>query len=120
MLEPTYPSQVAKINVGLRVQEVPLVTLKAMSNTSKGKDPFLRTQQYTIQPIATGAVQAAGPEFIGYQEARMMFGLSRTHLYKLGKEGLIRTVSLRGRGTTRGRRLYSVDSIRAFLNSSVG
>jgi hypothetical protein len=49
----------------------------------------------------------------------MMFGLSRTHLYKLGKEGLVRTVSLRGRGNTRGRRLYSVDSIRALLNASV-
>ena len=48
-----------------------------------------------------------------------MFALSRTHLYKLGKEGLVRTVSLRGRGNTRGRRLYSVDSIRAFLNASV-
>lgn len=65
------------------------------------------------------ADQMAGPEFVGYKDARMMFGLSRTHLYKLGKEGLIRTVSLRGRGTTRGRRLYSVDSIRALLNGLV-
>ena len=76
-------------------------------------------QNLTTQPITLGAVQVAGPEFVGYQEARMMFGLSRTHLYKLGKEGLVRTVSLRGRGNTRGRRLYSVDSIRALLNASV-
>ena len=48
-----------------------------------------------------------------------MFGLSRTHLYKLGKEGRVRTVSLRARGKTRGRRLYSVDSIRALLNSAM-
>jgi len=76
-------------------------------------------QNLTTQHLSIGAVQVAGPEFVGYQEARMMFGLSRTHLYKLGKEGLVRTVSLRGRGNTRGRRLYSVDSIRALLNASV-
>jgi hypothetical protein len=91
-----------------------------MSNSnSKCKDSFVGTQQFTTQPITLGTVHVAGPEFVGYQEARMMFGLSRTHLYKLGKEGLVRSVSLRGRGNTRGRRLYSVDSIRALLNASV-
>ncbi len=89
-------------------------------NPNQSKHPNHRVQNLTTQPLTLGAVQVAGPEFVGYQEARMMFGLSRTHLYKLGKEGLIRTVSLRGRGTTRGRRLYSVDSIRALLNASVG
>lgn len=76
-------------------------------------------QKHTTQPLTLGVVHVAGPEFVGYQDARMMFGLSRTHLYNLGKEGLVRTVSVRGRGNTRGRRLYSVDSIRAFLNASV-
>jgi hypothetical protein len=73
----------------------------------------------TTQPSTLGAVQVVGPEFVGYSEARAMFGLSRTHLYKLGKEGRVRTVSLRARGKTRGRRLYSVDSIRALLNSAM-
>ncbi len=76
-------------------------------------------QNLTTQPFSLGVVHVAGPEFVGYKEARMMFGLSRTHLYKLGKEGLVRTVSLRGLGNTRGRRLYSVESIRALLNASV-
>ena len=81
--------------------------------------PLEGLQHLTTQPITLGTVQIAGPEFIGYREARLMFGISRTHLYRLAKEGLILTVSVRGRGKTRGRRLYSVDSIRAFLNASV-
>ena len=80
--------------------------------------PSTGAHNLTSQPLTLGAVQVAGPEFVGYAEARMMFGLSRTHLYKLGKEGRVRTVSLRGRGTTRGRRLYVVDSIRALLNAA--
>jgi hypothetical protein len=76
-------------------------------------------QNLTTQPLTIGAVQVVGPEFVGYAEARLMFGLSRTHLYKLGIEGSVKTVSLRGRGTTRGRRLYSVESIRAFINASM-
>jgi len=73
----------------------------------------------TTQPVTLGAVQVGGPEFVGYAEARALFGLSRTYLYKLGKEGRVKTVSLRARGRTRGRRLYCVDSIRALLNSSI-
>lgn len=77
-------------------------------------------QNLTIQPVTLGAVQVVGPEFVGYTEARALFGLSRTHLYKLGKEGQVQTVSLRAKGRTRGRRLYSVASIRALLNAAMG
>jgi hypothetical protein len=76
-------------------------------------------QNLTTQPLTLGVVQVSGPEFVGDAEARALFGLSRTHLYKLGKEGRVQTVSLRARGRTRGRRLYGVDSIRALLNSSI-
>lgn len=76
-------------------------------------------QNLTIQPLTLGGAQFAGPEFVGYAEARAMFGLSRTHLFKLGKDGLVKTVSLRARGTSRGRRLYCVESIRTLLNNSI-
>ena len=76
-------------------------------------------QNLTTQPVTLGAVQVIGPEFVGYTEARALFGLSRTHLYNLGRAGLVKTVSLRAKGTTRGRRLYSVDSIRALLNAAM-
>jgi len=98
---------------------VTLLTLKTKKQLPNGSF-HNGSQNLTTQHLSIGAVQVAGPEFVGYQDARMMFGLSRTHLYNLGKEGLVRTVSVRGRGNTRGRRLYSVDSIRAFLNASVG
>lgn len=81
--------------------------------------PSSGLHHHTTQTPTIAAVQVAGPEFVGYQDARLLFGLSRTHLYKLGIEGSVKTVSLRGRGTTRGRRLYSVDSIRAFINASM-
>jgi hypothetical protein len=77
-------------------------------------------QNLTIQPVTLGAVQVVGPEFVGYTEARLLFGLSRTHLWKLGKEGQVQTVSLRAKGRTRGRRLYSVASIRALLDAAMG
>ena len=97
------------------------LTLKPKKQPPNGHS-IAGAQHLTTQPLISGAVPVSGslsPEFVGYQEARIMFALSRTHLYNLGKEGLVRTVSLRGRGNTRGRRLYSVDSIRAFLNASV-
>lgn len=77
-------------------------------------------QNLTTQPVTLGAVQVGGPEFVGYAEARLLFGLSRTHLWKLGKAGQVQTVSLRTKGKTRGRRLYSVASIRALLNAAMG
>ncbi len=50
---------------------------------------------------------------------RELFDLSRTHLYRLSSEGRIKSVSLRERGKTRGRRLYDVQSIRDYINANV-
>jgi hypothetical protein len=59
------------------------------------------------------------PEFCGFQEARQLFGLSRSHLYRLADEGRIKSVVLRGRGKLRGRRLFVVESIRSLLLSNL-
>jgi hypothetical protein len=88
------------------------------SNHKKNGQLLASLQNLTTQPLTIGSVQVAGPEFVGYKDARTMFGLSKTHLYNLGKDGLVRTVSIRGRGATRGRRLYCVQSIRALLNGA--
>jgi hypothetical protein len=56
------------------------------------------------------------PEFCDSKQARPLFGFSRSHLYSLASQGLIRSVSIRKPGTTRGRRLFDCASIRAFLN----
>ena len=59
------------------------------------------------------------PEFAGHAKMRELFDLSRTHLYRLSSEGKIRSVSLRERGKTRGRRLYDVQSVRDFLAANI-
>jgi hypothetical protein len=61
----------------------------------------------------------AGAEFCGHKEARAIFGISRSHLYRLHDEGLIRSVSLRTRGRLRGRRLFEVASIRELLHRNL-
>jgi hypothetical protein len=66
----------------------------------------------TSPAIAEGKLD---PEFAGHAKIRELFGLSRTHIYRLSAEGLIRSVSLRQRGKTRGRRLYDVASVRKYL-----
>jgi hypothetical protein len=58
------------------------------------------------------------PEFVDYQNARALFGLSRSYLYVLATERKIRSVSIRKPGAIRGRRLFDCASIRAFLEAS--
>ncbi len=59
------------------------------------------------------------PEFAGHAKIRELFDLSRTHLYRLATEGRIKSVSLRERGKTRGRRLYDVQSVKSYLTASM-
>jgi hypothetical protein len=56
------------------------------------------------------------PEFADHKGVHVLFGFSRSHLYLLASQGLIRSVSIRKPGTTRGRRLYDCAQIRDFLN----
>ena len=56
-----------------------------------------------------------GKEFCGHKEIRARFGISRSHLYRLNEERLIRSVSVCSRGRQRGRRLFEVASIRELL-----
>jgi hypothetical protein len=57
------------------------------------------------------------PEWIDCQRVKYFFTISRSTIYRLASEGKIKTVSLRERGNIRGKRLFSYDSIVAFLNS---
>jgi hypothetical protein len=49
------------------------------------------------------------------RDAQRIFGFRETHLYHLMKSGMIKTVLVRGRGRTRGKRLIDFDSIRRML-----
>jgi len=57
------------------------------------------------------------PEFAGHARIHDYCSLSRSSLYRLWRAGLITSVNVRQPGKSRGRRLWVVDSIRAFLSS---
>ena len=70
----------------------------------------------------TDAVQASPSneaEFCDSLGVLHRFGIKRSLLYELHAEGLIRGVSLRRRGAMRGKRLWCVDSIRAYLRAQM-
>jgi hypothetical protein len=61
----------------------------------------------------------AQAEFVTSAQARIIFGFVKSHLYALKEDGKIQSVCLRKRGAARGKRLWSCDSIRAFLHSQM-
>ena len=77
----------------------------------------------TIVPLIGGATrppQHIEPEFVDCPGAYHLFGLRRSMLYELNARGVIRGVSLRKRGAAKGKRLWSCDSIRAYLRAEMG
>lgn len=57
------------------------------------------------------------PEWIDAKLAKRLFSIGRTTLYELAAAGRIRTSSLRERGKLRGKRLFSYDSVKAYIES---
>ncbi|MEO5913355.1 MAG: helix-turn-helix domain-containing protein [Luteolibacter sp.] len=55
------------------------------------------------------------PEWIDTKEVKRIFSIGKTTLYHLTATGKVRTVSLRESDKLRGKRLFSVDSIRRLL-----
>jgi hypothetical protein len=68
---------------------------------------------------ATKPPQHIDPEFVDCRGLEAGWGIKRSLAYQLLNEGKIRGVSLRRRGAVRGKRLFSVDSIRAFLRDQM-
>jgi hypothetical protein len=48
------------------------------------------------------------------------FGIGKSTLYRLAEEGKIKSSSLRERGKLRGKRLFSFDSIAAYIERMAG
>ena len=75
----------------------------------------------TTQPVFNAGQTndaAHKPEFVDARGAYSLFNISRTTLWRLAQEGLIRSTKLRVRGSARGRRLYDCDSIRALFSNN--
>ena len=80
--------------------------------------PHLRAGvSVTTQPIA--AIGGLEPEFLRTAEVRTVFGLARGTLYNLAAAGKIRGVLLRATGKKSGIRIWSVESIRAYIRSQM-
>ena len=76
----------------------------------------------TIVPLIGGATrppQHIDPEFVDCKGLEAGWGIKRSLAYQLLKEGKIQGVSLRRRGAIRGKRLFNVDSVRAFLRTQM-
>jgi hypothetical protein len=74
---------------------------------------------FTIAEIA--AVERGDDcEWVDFKGGDRKFSLKRSELYNLWKDGIIESVSLRRCGKLRGKRLFSVASIRRALTQSNG
>ncbi len=82
---------------------------------------FFRGRTLINMDGTTRTVAAApmDPEFVDPDGLRRGFGIKRSLAYRLLSDGLIKGVSLRCRGAKRGKRLFSVDSVRVYLNSQL-
>jgi hypothetical protein len=75
----------------------------------------------TTSPVHATPAYVAGqdPEFLDARGVEGRFSIRRSLLYELHNRGHITSVSLRRRGQSRGKRLFSVDSIRQFLRDQM-
>ena len=87
-----------------------------LDNKKSGEHPAITV------PLIGGAVrppQHIEPEFVDCKGLEAGWGIKRSLAYQLLADGKIQGVSLRRRNQMRGKRLFSVDSIREFLRSQM-
>ena len=73
-------------------------------------------------PLIGGATRPPrhiDPEFVDCKGLEAGWGIKRSLAYQLLADNKIKGVSLRRRGAVRGKRLFSVDSVRAFLREQM-
>jgi hypothetical protein len=87
-----------------------------MSSIRTGEHPAITV------PLIGGAVrppQHIDLEFVDCKGLEAGWGIKRSLAYALLADGKIEGVSLRRRNRIRGKRLFKVDSVRAFLRSQM-
>jgi hypothetical protein len=72
-------------------------------------------------PVSEAPARASrpDPEFVDCKGLEAGWGIKRSLAYALLADGKIQGVSLRRRNQIRGKRLFSVDSVRAFLREQM-
>jgi hypothetical protein len=78
-------------------------------------------QTETTDPVHPTPAYVAGqdPEFLDARGVEARFSIRRSLLYELLADGLIRSVSLRRVGRSRGKRLIDVRSLRCYLRAQM-
>ncbi len=96
------------------MEKIVLLPVALMKTISVGGQ-----QAETTAPVHATPAFVAGqdPEFLDARGVEARFSIRRSLLYELHKGGHVKGVSLRRRGQSRGKRLFAVDSLRAFLAS---
>ena len=69
----------------------------------------------TSEPVRQVEDKFVKPEFLRVKQVEERYGIRRGTLYHMLKDGLIKGVSLRVRGTKQGCRLIATDSIDAYI-----
>ena len=86
-------------------------------------EKFLNASEHpkTTAPLNEVAARTSwpDPEFVDCKGLEAGWGIKRSLAYSLLADGLIRGVSLRRRGQVRGKRLFDVASVRAYLASQM-
>jgi len=75
----------------------------------------MQRDSQTTKPVQPGNFTGATPEFLRTNDVRRIYGIPRGSLYGLAKLGKIKGCLLRVRGAKSGLRLWSADSIRAYI-----
>jgi hypothetical protein len=70
-----------------------------------------------IDAAVNAGIVAAAPEFVDFKGLKTVFGISRSHGYRLADDGLVKTVCLRKPGALRGKRLWQCQSVREYLQA---
>ncbi len=87
-----------------------LASVRTIANTTASVAPHK-----TTAPIEPGESGSFSPEWVRVSDARPLWGLTRTVVYRLIADGHIRSICLRQPGRATGIRLLSAESVRAYL-----
>jgi len=83
--------------------------------TTAGKARKSQAQQHEFTTAEIKAGKRGDPEWVDFPGLFQIFSIKRALGYQLAAEGKVVSVACRHRGRTRGKRLFSVDSIRRYL-----
>jgi hypothetical protein len=79
------------------------------------KVALVTTSTLSEPPYRRPRIESPTPEWGDSRDVQRIFGIKESHLYQLMKEGTVKSILVKGRGRTRGKRLINFHSIRRML-----